>query len=79
MVDLKEAQKLLHSIIPPLKVGTVMVGKSFLLMEPQQEEDVVDGVEEEEEWLSALAQAEATSAPRVVSVILQESNSALIG
>ena len=46
MVDLKEAQKELHSIIPPLKVGTLMVGRSFLLMEPQQGLDDVDIVEE---------------------------------
>ena len=77
MVDLKEAQKELHSMIPPLNVGTSMVGRSFLLMEPQQGLDAV--VLEDEERLSDLSQVAVTSAPSVVRTGRQASNSALIG
>ena len=78
IVDLKEAQNEFHSIISPLKVGTLMVGKLFRPKEPQQvglEDDELDV----EEWLSDLLDAMATSDPRVARALLEESSSALLG
>ena len=73
-VVVKAAQNEAHFMMSPSKVGTSMVGRSDLLLAPQQvlsEDDDGDG------WEAVLSFAEATSAPRTVSCFRQASSSAL--
>ena len=70
-VDLKAAQKVAHSIMSPLNVGTLMVGRSDLLLEEQQ--DLSDDEVGRDDRVN-LCLAVATSAAKVGIVSMQASS-----